>query len=52
MRHVWPGRVSLVVPRGDWLAGLGLGTVAGYIGTDDSIASMSSFTLALPHTLM
>jgi hypothetical protein len=34
-----PGKVSLVVPRGDWLDRLGLGDVAGDIGPPVLLAS-------------
>mmetsp|Transcript_19468 Transcript_19468/g.29612 ORF Transcript_19468/g.29612 Transcript_19468/m.29612 type:complete len:1139 (+) Transcript_19468:99-3515(+) len=38
MQNIWPGSVSLVVSRGEWLNRLGVGSSADLIGTSDSIA--------------
>jgi len=38
MGKMWPGSVSLVVSRGDWLRRMGIGEAANLIGTPDSIA--------------
>lgn len=38
MESIWPGCVSLVVSRGEWLNRLGVGSAADLIGTQDSIA--------------
>ncbi|CAL1546487.1 unnamed protein product [Lymnaea stagnalis] len=38
MNEIWPSTVSLVVPKGDWLNGLGIGASEKYIGRPDSIA--------------
>ncbi|GFH47426.1 hypothetical protein CTEN210_03901 [Chaetoceros tenuissimus] len=38
MEKIWPGSVSLVVSRGEWLNRFGCGSSADLIGTPDSIA--------------
>jgi len=38
MDEIWPGSVSLVVSRGEWLNRFGVGSSADLIGTADSIA--------------
>uniref|UniRef100_A0A2C9JHS2 Threonylcarbamoyl-AMP synthase n=1 Tax=Biomphalaria glabrata TaxID=6526 RepID=A0A2C9JHS2_BIOGL len=38
MNEIWPSTVSLVVPKGEWLQGLGIGASEKYIGRPDSIA--------------
>lgn len=38
MDKIWPGSVSLVVSRGEWLNRFGCGSSADLIGTPDSIA--------------
>ena len=38
MDSLWPGSVSLVVSRGEWLNRMGIGNAANLIGTPDSIA--------------
>ena len=50
MEEIWPGSVSLVVSRGDWLERMGVGESANLIGTPDSIALRvpnSTLTVAL-----
>ena len=37
MEAIWPGSVSLVVSRGDWLDRMGVGDASDLIGTPDSI---------------
>lgn len=37
MRRCYPGGISCVVPKGDWLKRLGLGEAVDYVGTKDSI---------------
>ena len=47
---MWPGSVSLVASRGDWLNRMGVGEAASLIGTEDSIALRvpnSTLTVAL-----
>ncbi|GFO03329.1 yrdc domain-containing protein, mitochondrial [Plakobranchus ocellatus] len=38
MNEIWPSTVSLVVPKGDWLQTLRIGSSEKYIGRPDSIA--------------
>ena len=50
MESMWPGSVSLVVSRGEWLQRMGVGEAADLIGTEDSIALRvpnSTLTVAL-----
>ena len=50
MEAIWPGSVSLVVSRGNWLQRMGVGDAADLIGTPDSIALRvpnSTLTVAL-----
>ena len=50
MERMWPGSVSLVVSRGEWLQRMGVGHAADLIGTQDSIALRvpnSTLTVAL-----
>ncbi|KAK7489509.1 hypothetical protein BaRGS_00019308 [Batillaria attramentaria] len=37
MRRCYPGGISCVVPKGEWLQRLGLGDAVDYVGTKDSI---------------
>ncbi|XP_060741274.1 uncharacterized protein si:ch211-153b23.3 [Tachysurus vachellii] len=37
MRNVYPGGISCIVPKGDWLLKLGLGAAYDRVGTKDSI---------------
>nr|KAG5701584.1 hypothetical protein BaRGS_024834 [Batillaria attramentaria] len=37
MRRCYPGGISCVVPKGEWLQRLGLGEAVHYVGTKDSI---------------
>ncbi|KAH9523556.1 hypothetical protein Btru_040337 [Bulinus truncatus] len=37
MRRCYPGGISCVVPKGDWLMNLGLGDAVNYVGTETSI---------------
>ncbi|XP_048255486.1 uncharacterized protein LOC124112776 [Haliotis rufescens] len=39
MEEIWPGTVSLVLPKGPWLDSLGIGYAEKYIGRPDSIAT-------------
>ena len=50
MDRMWPGSVSLVVSRGEWLQRMGVGHAADLIGTKESIALRvpnSTLTVAL-----
>jgi len=50
MESMWPGSVSLVASRGEWLIRMGVGKAASLIGTEDSIALRvpnSTLTVAL-----
>ncbi|XP_012942136.1 uncharacterized protein LOC106012772 [Aplysia californica] len=38
MNEIWPSTVSMVVPKGEWLMNLGIGSSEKYIGRPDSIA--------------
>ncbi|KAJ8407049.1 hypothetical protein AAFF_G00287250 [Aldrovandia affinis] len=37
MRNVYPGGISCIVPKGEWLFQLGVGPAYGHVGTKDSI---------------
>ncbi|KAK6990839.1 YrdC domain-containing protein mitochondrial [Biomphalaria glabrata] len=37
MKRCYPGGISCVVPKGDWLRRLGLGDAVNYVGTEHSI---------------
>ncbi|XP_078679186.1 uncharacterized protein LOC144914849 [Branchiostoma floridae x Branchiostoma belcheri] len=49
MRRCYPGGISCVVPKGDWLANLGLGDAVSYIGTSDSICIRVPDSTATAH---
>ncbi|CAH1265559.1 YRDC [Branchiostoma lanceolatum] len=49
MRRCYPGGISCVVPKGEWLANLGLGDAVSYIGTSDSICIRVPDSTATAH---